>query len=71
MGLFAGALPAVGPLPQPGQLYVLALLGKEDFVEELLPHVGQYADAVRDVDVDVPAFCVPQFTHEKESVRPL
>ena len=75
--LFAAELPTADPLPQVGQLYVLALLpANGDFaVDLLLPHVGQYAEeefvVARWGGVDVFAFCVPQVAHEKESVRPL
>ena len=77
--LAAEELPAAGPLPQVGQLYVFpAVLGNEDDRAGAFPaHVGQNAEdapADRAVDVDdadVLAPAGPQVAQVKESVRPV
>jgi len=75
--LIAAAELPVEPLPHVGQLYVLGEFPNGDDAKlEFFPHVGQYAEDeltdVRDADVDVFAFCVPQVAQTNESAtRPL
>ena len=74
--LTADELPAEGPLPQVGQLYVFpALLGNADDRDDVLPaQVGQYAEDALDValadDADF-APVGPQVAQVKESVLPV